>query len=162
VVHTQSCGLVLATGEIIFADGHTEHVVKITPSEYVPELQAVHGELFILSYPGTHMQSVALVPPPKRPLWVFEGHSRQTVDPAISEYVPGGHMEQSPRPTSSLYVPGEHFVHSTPSAPLKPAGQMQSSSAVLADIENALRGHDKQVSSEVAASVDENLPGPQA
>jgi hypothetical protein len=152
----------LATAETMYADGHGEQDVTLNAEEYVPELQAVHGGSSVFLYPGVHKQPDIDVPPPESPLRELDGQSKQASDPCLSEYVPVGHMEQSPGPANGLYVPATHLVHSTPDNPWNPAGQMQSCNAVLAGVDIAWRGHDKQSSADVAATSDENVPAPHA
>ena len=85
-------------------------------------------------------------------------HALSPVAPTAPEYFPDPHSMHASVPAFILYVPCTHAVHVPPSAPVKPALQVQLTADVLPAGASELAGHVEHALSPVAPTAPEYLP----
>ncbi len=181
-LQVQAVMTVLETGAFAF-EGHARQVDTLlapTTAEYVAIPQSVHVALpaLVLYFPATQAEHVAPFAPVKPALHIhaplaeldtceveFVGHAKHTdnvLAARVAEKVTTPQSVHATLPLVVLYLPATHPEHTSPSAPVNPALQLQ---AALPELETGafeFEGHVKQVDEALAPTAAEYVAVPQS
>ena len=181
-LQVQASLLELETGAFEFK-AHAKQVDETlapTSAEYVDIPQSVHVALpaLVLYFPATQAEHVAPFAPVKPALHIhaplaeldtceveFVGHAKHTdnvLAARVAEKVATPQSVHATLPLVVLYLPATHPEHTSPSAPVNPALQLQEALPELETGAFEFEGHVKQVDEPLAPTAAEYVAVPQS